>query len=403
MPRDRRVLLTVAVYHLSNDGAVQVLAGQIVLLSAVFSFGPFETGVLVSAGLLVNAVCQVLLGILSDRYDPSRFLPIGIVILGVASFLIALCTTFLMLLLVVVLARAGSSFFHPVGLAWIGREFQGAELDRSLGYQSGTGDAGEILGMASGAVLGAAVGWQSPFLVWGVINLGAVVLGLVLTGARRTPPRASTTPSLRELVASLHDVRVWLLPLAVGSVSYNVVSYFGPLLLHARYGLDSLLAGLSIAAWLVVGTVLALSFGVLSRRFGRFALTLAAYPSLGAGCLVVALAPDLAVALAALLTLGAGLFLTYPAIYAFASEQSHAKLQGAAFGFVFFFQLLGGAIGSLAAGTVAAVFPGPPAIQATGPFWLAGTICLATAAYLLVLRSRGTGRPAPAPAAHTPP
>ena len=402
MAGDRRVLLTVAVYHLSNDGAVQVLAGQIVLLSAVFSFGPFETGVLVSAGLLVNAVCQVFLGILSDRYDPSRFLPIGIVILGVASLLVALCTSFLMLLLVVVLARAGSSFFHPVGLAWIGREFQGAELDRSLGYQSGTGDAGEILGMASGAVFGAAVGWQSPFLAWGAINLGAVVLGLLLTGARRTPPRASATPSLGELVASLRDVRLWLLPLAIGSVSYNVVSYFGPLLFHARFGLDSLLAGLSVAAWILVGTLLALSFGRLSRRFGRFALTTVAYASLGAGCLVVALAPDLWVALAALLTLGAGLFLTYPAIYAFASEQSHAKMQGAAFGFVFFFQLLGGAIGSLAAGTVATVFPGPPALQATGPFWLSGAVCLATAAYLLAIRARGLGRVAVTPPVHTP-
>ncbi len=403
MPGDRRVLLTVAVYHLSNDGAVQVLAGQIVLLSAVFSFGPFETGVLVSAGLLVNAAFQVLLGILSDRYDPSRFLPVGIVVLGVASFLVALCTSFLMLLLVVVLARAGSSFFHPVGLAWIGREFQGAELDRSLGYQSGTGDAGEILGMASGAVLGAAVGWQSPFLVWGAINLGAVVLGLALTGRRHTAPRAITPPSLRELVSSLRDVRLWLLPLAIGSISYNVVSYFGPLLLNARFGLDSLLAGLSVALWLLVGTALALSFGRLSRRFGRFALTTLAYASLGAGCVVVAWAPNLALALAALLTLGSGLFLTYPAIYAFASEQSHAKLQGAAFGFVFFFQLLGGAIGSLAAGAVAEVFPGPPGVRATGPFWLAGLVCLATAAYLLALRARGTVQSAAAPPAHTPP
>ena len=403
MPGDRRVLLTVGVYRLANDGAVQVLAGQIVLLSAVFSFGPFETGVLVGTSLLVNAVCQVFLGVLSDRRDPSRFLPIGIVILGIASLLVALCTSFLMLLLVVALARAGASFFHPVGIAWIGREFQGAELDRSMGYQSGTGDAGEILGMASGAAMGAVIGWQSPFLLWGPANLGAVVLGIALTRPHRWAPRAATPPGGRDLAPALWDVPRWSLPLAVGSVSYNVISYFGPLLLNTRFGLDAFWAGLSVAAWLLVGTIVALSFGLLSRRFGRFSLVLYAYAAVGVACVLAAVLASLPIILLALLTLGSGLFLTYPALMSFASEGSHAKLQGAAFGFVFFFQLLGGAIGSFAAGAVTVLFPNSPDLAASAPFWLAGVVSLATAAYLLALRTRGVGRAAVASPVHTPP
>ncbi|MFA5897454.1 MAG: hypothetical protein WC985_11240, partial [Thermoplasmata archaeon] len=94
MAGDRRVLVVNSVYHMTNDGAVQVLAGQIALLAVVFSFGPFETGLLVGTALFVNAVFQLLFGILSDRRDPSRFLPIGIVILGVASILVAEAQTF---------------------------------------------------------------------------------------------------------------------------------------------------------------------------------------------------------------------------------------------------------------------------------------------------------------------
>ena len=403
MPGDRRVLLTVALYHLSNDGAVQVLAGQIVLLSAVFSFGPFETGVLVGTSLLVNAVCQVILGILSDRRDPSRFLPIGIVVLGVASLLITLCTSFLMLLLVVALARAGASFFHPVGIAWIGREFQGGNLDRSMGYQSGTGDLGEILGMASGAAMGAVIGWQSPFLLWGAINLGSVLLGILLTRRHHWAPRSAARPEWRDLASTLWDVRHWILPLAVGSVSYNVISYFGPLLLNTRFGLDAFWAGLSVAAWLAVGTVTALLFGLLSRRFGRFSLILYAYAAVGVACILAAVLTSLSFVLLVLLTLGAGLFLTYPALFSFASERSHAKLQGAAFGFVFFFQLLGGAAGSFAAGAVTTLFPGSADLAAAAPFWLAGLVSLATAGYLLILRARGLGRAAAVSPAHTPP
>lgn len=403
MPGARRVLLTVGLYHLSNDGAVQVLAGQIVLVSAVFSFGAFQTGLLVGTSLLVNAVCQVVLGVLSDRRDPSRFLPIGVAVLGVASLLVALCRSFLMLLLVVALARAGASFFHPVGMAWISREFHGADLDRSMGYQSGTGDAGEILGMATGAGLGSAVGWQSPFLLWGVIDLLAVALGVALSWRHRVAPPAYAPTRLRDLTSTLRDVRYWLLPLAVGSVSYNVVSYFGPLLLNARYGLDSFWAGMSVAAWLLVGTVVALTFGRLSRRFGRFRLTVFAYASVGLACVLIAVTSSLGLVLAVLFTLGAGLFLTYPALFSFVAERSHTKLQGAAFGFVFFFQLLGGAIGSFAAGTVTTLFPGSPDLAAAAPFWLAGLVSAATAAYLLALRARGIDRLAAASPARTPP
>ena len=403
VPGDRRVLLTVGLYHLSNDGAVQVLAGQIVLLSAVFSFGPFQTGVLVSTSLLVNAVCQVILGVLSDRRDPSRFLPIGVAILGGASLLMALCTSFVMLLLVVALARAGASFFHPVGMAWVGREFHGAQLDRSMGIQSGTGDAGEILGMATGAGLGSALGWQSPFLLWGAIDLAAVVLGIVMSRRLRAPPPAVARTTWRDLTGSLWDVRAWVLPLAVGSVSYNVMSYFGPLLLNVRFGFGSLLAGLSVAAWLLVGTATALGFGRLSRRFGRFPLTVFAYASVGTACILAAVLANVVLVLVVLLSLGAGLFLTYPALFSFVSERSHAKLQGAAFGFVFFFQLLGGAVGSFSAGAITTLFPNSPDLQAAAPFWLAGVVSLLTAGYLVGLRARRGDRVASAAPAHTPP
>ncbi len=396
MAGDRRVLVVNSVYHMTNDGAVQVLAGQIALLAVVFSFGPFETGLLVGTALFVNAVFQVLFGIMSDRRDPSRFLPIGIVILGVASILVAEAHTFLMLLLVVALARVGASFYHPVGIAWIGREFQGEHLDRSMGFQSGFGDAGEILGMASGAVLGVAIGWGSPFILWGAINLIAVAVGLILVRGHPSPPHAKTTGSLRDLRGTLRDVRLWIVPLATGSISYNIIAYFGPLLLHGKFGLGPDVSGLSIAAWLLVGTIAALSFGRLARRFGRFPLTVFAYAAVGIACLAAAVLDNLLLLLVAVWGLGAAIFLTYPAIFAFAAESIHLRLQGAAFGLVFFFQLAGGAVGSLAAGSIAELLIGQGDLALTAPFWLSAVLSLLTAGYLLAVRKRVENR-APTP------
>ena len=93
MGGDRRVLVANSMYHLTNDGAVTVLAGQIVVLQAVFGgFGSAEVGLLGGTALVVTAIFQFLFGIMSDRRDPSRFLPIGIAILGLGSLLVTLAS-----------------------------------------------------------------------------------------------------------------------------------------------------------------------------------------------------------------------------------------------------------------------------------------------------------------------
>ena len=140
-----------SLYHMTNDGAVQVLSGQIAILTGVFAFGPFETGILGGTSLLVNAVVQMLTGVMSDRRDPSRFLPIGILIVGVSCFLVAAATSFWALLLFVSLLRVGASFYHPVGMSWIGRSFPPRERGRSLGFRSALGYLGEDRGQPTGA------------------------------------------------------------------------------------------------------------------------------------------------------------------------------------------------------------------------------------------------------------
>ena len=392
MAGDRRVLLVNSLYHMTNDGAVQILSGQIAILTGVFAFGPFETGILSGTALLVNAIVQVATGVMSDRRDPSRFLPIGILIVGISCLLVATATSFWSLLLFVSLLRVGASFYHPVGMSWIGREFSPADLDRSLGFQSGFGDLGEVLGTATGAGAGLLGGWQWAFLIWGAANLLGVVVGLASVRGHPSPPITRTPTTWRDLWRSLGDVKFWLLPLAIGSVSYNVIAFFGPLLLHNVYGVDGGIAGMVVALWIAVGVPVAWTFGRTSRRFGRFALMLFAYISIGVACLVAALAGNAWLITIVLCTLGAGLFLTYPGLFAFASEASHRHLQGAAFGLVFFFQLLGGAIGSFVAGALSDVYASDPLLTYTAPFWFAAAVSLATAVYLLVFRRHAASR-----------
>src|SRR3989475_6264604 len=314
-----------------------MLAGQIVVLQSQFGgFGPAEVGLLGGIALVVTAVFQFLFGIMSDRRDPSRFLPIGIAILGLGSLLVALASSFWTLLAFVALSRIGASFYHPVGISWIGREFEGAALDHSMGFQSAFGDSGVILGMASGAVLAVAFGWQSPFVLWGGVNLLAVAMGLALARGRSSPPPPGQALA-RNYLEVLRDVRLWLLPLAVGGAVFNIFSFFGPLLLYGKFGVPKDLAGVAVALWILAGSVAAFFFGRVSRRFGRYRALVTSYAALTVAGLVGALVDNLWVVLVLFWSLGSALFLTYPALFSFVAESSHRQLQGAAFGLIFAF------------------------------------------------------------------
>ena len=388
---DRRVLFVNSIYHLTNDGAVTVIAGQITVLQSVFAFGPFETGLLSGAALLITAIFQLLFGAMSDRRDPSRFLPIGILILGVGTLLVASATSFLVLLVIVALSRIGASFYHPVGIAWIGREFAGENLDRSMGFQSAFGDTGVILGMATSALIAVAWGWQSPFLLWGSINLAAVAIGLWLVRHHRSAPKGALEP--RDYRSLARDVRLWLFPLGLGGAAFSIFTTFGPPLLKNKFGLEDAAAGVSIAVWILAGALVAFFFGRVSRRFGRFRTLAASYAFIGTACLLGAAASDVPIVLALFWTLGSAVFVTYPALFSFVSEASHERLQGTAFGVIFAFQLLGGSIGSFAAGSLAAGLRTTADLEWTAPFYLLGFLAVAGFAYLVAIRRKVANAP----------
>lgn len=364
-----------------------MIAGQITLLQIAFAFGPFETGLLSGSALLVTALFQIVFGAMSDRHDPTRLLPIGIVVLGFGSALVALSSNFWMLLAIVSLSRIGASFYHPVGIAWIGREFRGPELDRSMGFQSAFGDTGVILGMATTSVIAVALGWRVPFLLWGGINIGAALVGLWLVRRYRPLPREAVAPK-PGYASMMRDVRLWLFPLALGGAAFSIFTTFGPLLLHHRFGFDDTTSEVAIAVWIVAGAMIAFFFGRVSRRFGRLRTLTAAYAFVAIACLVAVVSGTVGIVLGLFWTLGSAVFITYPALFSFVSESSHERLQGAAFGIIFGFQLLGGSLGSFAAGSLAAGLRSVGDLESTAPFYLLGFLALAGFVYLVALRGR---------------
>lgn len=390
------MLLATSIYHLTNDASVTIMAGQITVLRRELAFGYVDTGLLTAVALLVTVVAQIAFGRMADRREPSRFLAIGIAFLGLASLAITTAASFLPFLALVAVSRIGAGFYHPVGISWIGRAYGGGELDRAMGFQSSFGDVGVILGMASGALLGSAFGWRAPFLLWGLLNLVAVAIGLGLAkGRSNANPHAAGPIGRVDYRSVLHDVRYWIFPIAIGGAAFNIISSFGPVLMKDGFGQTDAVSGVSIALWILAGSVAAFYFGRLSARFGRYRALLGAYLALMVAS-VAAARMGVGIAIAALWTFGSALFITYPAVFSFISEASRARVQGAAFGVIFGFQLLGGAAATYAAGFLAEALGRDPTI----PFVVNAVLCGACFLYLLAVRSRAhSGRRAAAFAA----
>jgi len=210
-------------------------------------------------------------------------------------------------------------------------------------------------------------------------------LGLWLVRNHRSPAFPSEAPR-RDYRKMIRDVRLWLFPLALGGAAFSIFSTFGPLLLHHRFGFDNTASEVAIAVWILAGALVAFFFGRVSRRFGRLRTLTACYAFIGIACLVGVVSGSAAIVLGLFWTFGSAVFITYPALFSFVSEASHRRLQGAAFGIIFGFQLLGGSLGSFAAGALAASFRTVGDFEATGPFYFLGLLALVGFAYLLGIR-----------------
>src|SRR2546425_8394997 len=133
------------------------MAGQITVLKSHFSIGYFDVGLLTGTALLVTVLAQLVFGRMGDRRDPSRFLPIGIAFLGIASMAVTTAWSFLPFLALVAVSRVGAGFYHPVRIGWGRRAVAGAGLRPAVGVQSAVGGGGGILRIGNGARLGGEV------------------------------------------------------------------------------------------------------------------------------------------------------------------------------------------------------------------------------------------------------
>ncbi|MFF3209668.1 MFS transporter [Streptomyces sp. NPDC002886] len=320
--RDGNVLRWLAAYTVSLVGDnVYFIA---LAWSAQKSAGPAEVGLIMAAGALPRALLMLGGGVVADRFDPRRVL-LGsdalrcVLLLSVAAA-VALTVPALWLLVAVALVfGAVDALFIPAIGALPPRITSADQLTRVTGMRSLSMRLGQI---ASPPLGGLAMGLGGPTAAFTVAGLlFALSLPLLMTvrvrpvGAREETPAEPGT-AWKDLLDGLRYIRRHRLigPLvaagAVCELGLTGTLNVGMVLLNAERGW-----GASGYGWIVggfgAGAAASAALLALLGRLPRAGLVLSGTLLMGcAGAATIALVPALwiAVVLAAVVGLGAGVF-----------------------------------------------------------------------------------------------
>jgi MFS family permease len=264
------------------------------------------------------------------------------------------------LFLAVISMRLGGAFYHPVGTSWITREYAGPYLETALGIQSGVGNFGVIIALATSGFIGDMFTWRAVCVLWAALNLSAVLLGTLLVKEGMIKTRVVRKKAATSSRVTLGKMIFLIIPIVSGGALYQITSIFGPINLTTmtpEWNVGS--ADLIFALWIGIGTVTSYYFGGLSARVGKYQLLRMGYLVSLIAVIILAVTTDWRLIAPTLFVFGAFLFVTYPALFSMITELTGEEERGTAFGILFGFQLGGGAVSVYVCGFIADRFDSP--------------------------------------------
>jgi MFS family permease len=334
-------------------------------------------GLVVTVTGLTALVTRPLAGALADRYGYRRIMQAGALIVAAGGALYLRPAGLPGLIAVRLLLGIGEASLFTAGAVWIVSLAPYHRRGQLIGLYGVSMWGGISAGTFAGAVL-VHYGYTA---VWG-FSAAVPFLGLVLissvparVGASQAPAGAGQAAPLRGLRHRLL-LRPALVPglgLALAAAGYAGLASFVVLYLKAR-GIGSGVAVLGTFSAVYAGT--RLFIGHLPDQLGP--RRVAAWSGLGeaAGLLIIAAAPDLPVAVAGSVIMGAGFSLLHPSLALMVMNRTDRSRQGAAIGAYTSFWDLGLAVFGPVTGAVAAGF-GYAAVFVFGAVCAAGATAVA--------------------------
>src|SRR5579871_6644323 len=226
-----------------------------------------QVWMLIATPVLLGSIVRLPMGMLADRFGGRIVFGILLIFVSFPAFMLSLATTYRALLLWgLLLGMAGTSF--SVGVAFTSKWFPPQKQGMALGIY-GAGNIGQSLALFGVPLLsGLLGGWQMTYRVFALV---ALVYGIIFLLFARNAPVQAQPKSFGEMMKVLGTQPLaWLLSLFyfVTFGGFVALSLGLPKLLQEIFHLTKEDAGLRVAGFVLLATLLRPVGGVLSDKFG---------------------------------------------------------------------------------------------------------------------------------------
>ncbi|MFJ7998149.1 MFS transporter [Streptomyces sp. NPDC096310] len=234
-----------------------VMAGLLPQIASDVQVGVAQAGLLVTVFAVGMIIGAPLMAMLTLRLPSRATLIIALGIFAVGNAVVALGSSFTLLLAARFLTALATGAFWAVANVVAARTVGPAASSRALGVVGSGAMLANVVGVPLGAFAGQAIGWRGPF--WALAAFAAAATVLI---ARHVPADGpgQETVSIRSELSALRSGRLWLALAACATTTGGVLAtyaYISPLLTD-RAGLAAglvplVLVGFGVGA--VVGFV----------------------------------------------------------------------------------------------------------------------------------------------------
>lgn len=260
----------------------------------------------------VTSLLGALVAPLSDRLGYRKMMIAGMAMLGAGMLAAAFFPIYAVVLVALFLAGLGKSIFDPAVQAWAGNRVPYRRRAMVIGILETSWSASTLIGIPLVAVLMDRYGWQSPFLVMGILGgIGAVALFFIIPEEPETSrPKTSMTEYLgaySHLIGNRAALGALGYAFFVSAANDNLFVVYGAWL-EKSFGLGIVALGLGTS---LIGVAELAGEGLTAAVSDRFGLKRAVFSGLSLSALSYLALPFLDTSLTAAMTGLAVLFFTF--------------------------------------------------------------------------------------------
>ncbi|MCJ7770243.1 MFS transporter [Candidatus Bathyarchaeota archaeon] len=259
--------------HMLMHVFTQMHIGLIPILRVELGLDTLAIGFMASIPLLIQAVLTIPGGLLADRINPSRLIPVGLFISGIGGIMMMWVNSVTLLILFVSLFSISSALIHPAALSVVSNLVSTKARGKALGFFGSAGTLGIALGPISLSFLVNAFGWRLVYLMWSIplLLVPTVILKLKLkktSGIEEKTVRRESTSSEFHILRNLTLILI-LAIMGVRSIGGNAINtYITP------YFVDGLRIGSELAIFIfglnpLMGIFASSTGGVMVDRIGE--------------------------------------------------------------------------------------------------------------------------------------